>query len=98
MTKSLIDDVPYFEEGATYPCEVHEHDTRVDPCDPIERMACKATIPADLGDLVLGGHSRQLSGVEGLEEGPDIIHGSKEEHVCINIQQRVHLLQDHLES
>ncbi len=77
---------PYFEHCAADPCEIHQHDTRVDPCDSIERVACKAAVPANLWDLVLWGHCRQLGAVEGLEETPDIIHGPQEQHVGVYVE------------
>lgn len=91
----MIDD-PYFEQSSSDPCEVHQHDSRVDPGDPIEGVACEAAVPANLGDLMLWGHSSKLGGVEGLEETPHIIHGPEEQHICIHVEQRVHVLQDHL--
>ena len=86
----------YFEHCAADPGEVHQHDPGVDPRDPIERVACKAAIPAYLGHLMLWGHGGQLGAVELLEEGPDVVHGSEEQHVCVHIEQRVHLLEDYL--
>lgn len=87
---------PYFEHCVTDSREIHQHDTGVDPCDPVERVTCKAAVPANLGDLVLWGHCCQLGAVEGLQETPDVIHGPQEQHISVHIQQGVHILQDDL--
>lgn len=59
-------------------------------------MPCKAAVPANLGDLMLGGHGCQLGAVEGLEETPDIVHRAEEQDICVHIQKRVDVLQDDL--
>ena len=96
VSNSEIRGSTYFEQRAADPGEVHQHDSRVDPRDPVEGVACEAAVPAYLGHLVLGGHGGQLRAVELLEEGPDVVHGSEEKHVCVHVEQRVHLLEDHL--
>lgn len=86
----------YLKQRAANAREVHQHDSRVDPCNSVERVPCEATIPADFGDLVLRGHGCQLSAVEGLQEFPDVIHWPEKQHICVHIQQRVYVFQDDL--
>lgn len=78
---------PNLEQCAANPCEIHQHDTRIDPRDAVERMTRKAAVPADLGDLVLRSHRCQLRAVEGLQHSPDIVHGSQEQHISVHVQQ-----------
>lgn len=61
-------------------------------------MPGEAAVPADVGDLVFGGHGSQLRAVELLQEAPDVVHGPEEEDVRVHIEQRVHILQDDLRS
>ena len=86
----------YFEQCAADPGEIHQHDTGVHPRDAVERVACEAAVPANLGDLVLWSHCCELAAVKGLQETPDVIHGPQEEDICVHIEQRVHVLQDDL--
>lgn len=64
----------HLKQSAANAREVHQHDPGVDPCNAVERVPCKTTIPADFGDLMLRGHGCQLSAVEGFEEFPDVVH------------------------
>lgn len=77
---------PYLEPRAADLRQIHQHDTRVDPRDPVERVAREAAVPANLGDLVLGSHCRKLGAVEGLKEAPDIVHGPQEQNVGVHIE------------
>lgn len=87
---------PYFKRCAPDPGEIHQHHAGIDPRDTVERVAREAAVPSDLRDLVLWRHCCQLGAVEGLEEAPDIIHGPQEQHVRVDVEQRVHVLQDDL--
>lgn len=87
---------PHFEQGAADPGEIHQHDAGVDPRYSVERVAGEAAVPADLGHFVLRRHGRQLGAVEGLEEAPDVVHRPQEEHIGVDVEQRVHVLQDDL--
>lgn len=82
----------YFERAAPDPREIHQHHAGIDPRDAVERVAREAAIPSDLRDLVFRRHRRQLGAVEGPEEAPDIIHGPQEQHVRVDVEQRVHVL------
>lgn len=87
---------PHLEQSATDSGEVHEHHARVDARHAVERVSGEAAVPANFRDLVLGSHGGQLGAVEGLEEAPDVIHWPQEEHICVHIQQGIHILQDNL--
>lgn len=86
----------HLEHSATDPGEVHEHHARVDARDAVERVPGETAVPANFRDLMLGSHGGQLGAVEGLEEAPDVVHWTQEEHICVHIQQGIHILQDDL--
>lgn len=87
---------PYFEHRAADPGEIHQHDAGVDPRHPVKGVASEAAVPANLRHLVLRGHRCQLGAVEGLEEGPDVVHRPQEEHVGVDVKQQVYVFQDDL--
>ena len=59
-------------------------------------MSGEAVVPGDARLLVLRSHGRYVAGVEEAEEGPDLLHGLQEEDVGVDVQQRVHVLQNQL--
>ena len=75
---------------------VHEHDPRVDARPAVERVAGEAVVPGDAGLLVLGGHGRQLGGVEARQERPQSVHGLQEEDVRVHVYDRVDVPEDQL--
>lgn len=61
-------------------------------------MARKTVVPADARLLVFRRHGSQVGGVEAGEEFPNLLHRLQENDVRVDVEQRVHLLQDQLES
>ena len=88
--------LPYLKERAPHPGHVHEHDPRVDARPAVERVAGEAVVPGDAGLLVLGGHGRQLGGVEARQERPQSVHGLQEEDVRVHVYDRVDVPEDQL--
>lgn len=78
--------------SAADPCQVHQHHPGVEAGAAVVGVAGEAAVPADLGDLVLGGHGSHLAGVELPQEVPDVIHGPQEQHVRVHVKQGIHIL------
>ena len=60
-------------------------------------MAREAAVPAGSWLLVLWCHCRDLGRVELGQEAPEVIQGSHEQDVCVNIDQRVEVFKNVLQ-
>lgn len=82
----------HLELSAADPCQIHQHHPGVEAGGAVKRVTGEAAVPANLGDLVLGGHGSQLGGVELPQELPDVIDGPQEEHISVHVKQGIHVL------